>query len=113
MNRAAHVEIAPLAPAEKALRRLNFTDRTILALKATAKLADYWDSSMPGFGIRVAPSGLKTWIVMYRRPSGNASRMKLGSYPAVALADVETQKAVHHNQSIHGFTGIRAGGANQ
>ena len=86
MNRAAYVEIPP-APAEKALRRLNFTDRTILALKATAKLADYWDSSMPGFGIRVAPSGLKTWIVMYRRPSGNASRMKLGSYPAVALAD--------------------------
>lgn len=86
MNRAAHVEIPP-APAEKALRRLNFTDRTILALKTTAKLADYWDSSMPGFGIRVAPSGLKTWIVMYRRPSGNASRMKLGSYPAVALAD--------------------------
>ncbi len=59
----------------------------ILALKPTAKLTDYWDVSLPGFGIRVAPSGRKTWIVMYRRPSGNASRMKLGTYPAVKLAD--------------------------
>jgi len=29
-------------------RRLNFTDRSILALKPTAKLTDYWDSSLPG-----------------------------------------------------------------
>ena len=44
-------------------RRLNFTDRSILALKPTTKLTDYWDSSLPGFGIRVAPTGFKTWIV--------------------------------------------------
>lgn len=26
-------------------------------------------------------------MVMYRRPSGNASRMELGTYPAVTLAE--------------------------
>lgn len=87
MSRAAHVEIVPQVRITPARRPLNFTDRAILALKPTAKLADYWDLSLPGFGIRVAPSGRKTWVVMYRRPSGHASRMKLGTYPAVKLAD--------------------------
>lgn len=87
MSRAAHVEIVSQVRITPARRPLNFIDRTILALKPTAKLTDYWDLSLPGFGIRVAPSGRKTWIVMYRRPSGNASRMKLGTYPAVKLAD--------------------------
>jgi integrase len=84
MSQADHVESVA---ERRRKRRLNFTDRSILALKPTAKLTDYWDSSLPGFGIRVAPTGFKTWIVMYRRPSGNASRMKLGTYPAVKLAE--------------------------
>jgi hypothetical protein len=86
MNRAADSEKTPgrVIPPR---RTLNFNDRSILALKPKTKLTDYWDPSLPGFGIRVTPSGRKTWIVMYRRPSGNASRMKLGTYPAVKLAD--------------------------
>ena len=86
MSRAAASENTT-EPATAPRRSLNFNDRSILALKPKTKLTDYWDSSLPGFGIRVAPSGRKTWIVMYRRPSGNASRMKLGTYQAVKLAD--------------------------
>lgn len=57
MSQADHVENVA---ERRRKRRLNFTDRSILALKPTAKLTDYWDSSLPGFGIRVAPTGFKT-----------------------------------------------------
>jgi integrase len=88
MSRAVESENTTVGAVTAPRRRtLNFNDRSILALKPKAKLTDYWDPSLSGFGIRVAPSGRKTWIVMYRRPSGNASRMKLGTYPAVKLAD--------------------------
>lgn len=74
-------------------RRLKFTDRAVLALKPGDRRVQYWDASLPGFGLRVSPpnrkspTGRKTWIVMYRRPTGSAVRLKLGTYPAVGLAD--------------------------
>lgn len=76
-----------------AYRRMKFNDRTILALKPTGNRVQYWDESLPGFGLRVSPpnrkspKGRKTWIVMYRRPNGSAVRLKLGTYPAVGLAE--------------------------
>jgi hypothetical protein len=62
---------------------------------------DYWDDALPGFGVRVSPvgrkspQGRKTWIVMYRRPSGSVSRLKLGTYPAVSLADARLEAKGH------------------
>lgn len=84
---------APEPSATARYRRLKFTDRTVLAVKPTDKRVQYWDDSLPGFGLRVSPpnrkspTGRKTWIVMYRRPTGSAVRLKLGTYPAVGLAD--------------------------
>ncbi len=49
---------------------------------------EYWDSSTPGFGLRVAPSGRKTWILMYRvRGDKRLRRATLGTYPTIKLAD--------------------------
>ena len=74
-------------------RRIKFIDRTVAALKPGAKRVDYWDESLPGFGLRLSPAGRrspfgrKTWIVSYRRSSGSPTRLKLGTYPAVSLCD--------------------------
>ncbi|MEQ1729848.1 MAG: Arm DNA-binding domain-containing protein, partial [Vicinamibacterales bacterium] len=83
---------APEPRATSAYRRLKFIDRTIQSLKPSDTRVQYWDESLPGFGMRISPAGRKspngrkTWIVMYRRPNGSAVRLKLGSYPAVGLA---------------------------
>jgi hypothetical protein len=62
------------------------TDRGVKALKAGGQRYEAWDDELPGFGVRVAPSGLKTWVVRYVQ-AGRKRRLKLGNMPAVSLAD--------------------------
>ncbi len=62
------------------------TDRAVAALKppATGRL-EVWDATLPGFGLRITPTGKKTWCVMYR-VGGRKRRHTIGNYPAVKLA---------------------------
>jgi integrase len=71
--------------------RLKFTARTIDSLRsADDQQVDYWDQDHPGFGLRVAAGGRKTWIVMYRH-KGRLRRESLGTYPALSLADARDE----------------------
>jgi len=55
-------------------------------LKPQVGHVDYWDSSLPTFGVRVSPSGTKTFILKHRN-----SRRSLGRYPVISLADARTE----------------------
>ncbi|QIG51804.1 tyrosine-type recombinase/integrase [Nordella sp. HKS 07] len=65
---------------EKALN-----DARLRSLKPAAERYDVFDAGMRGLGLRVAPSGLKTWFAM-RRAKGRMIRVSLGRYPEVPLA---------------------------
>jgi integrase len=65
---------------------VHLTDRTVRALTAHRPQEDFWDESLKTFGLRVTRHGRKTWMVMYYAPAGKR-RMKLGTYPAMGLAD--------------------------
>jgi integrase len=46
---------------------IRLTQRAVETLKPSAAgRIEYWDSHLPGFGLRVAHSGRKTWVAMYR-----------------------------------------------
>src|SRR5438128_1062595 len=67
--------------------RGKLTDSAIRAVQAPPSgQVVHWDATLPGFGLRVACGGAKTWIAMYRQ-GGRLRRLTLGRYPVVGLAD--------------------------
>src|ERR1700720_4726358 len=73
-------------------RRIKFTDRSLKAIKPPLKpkQLDYFDESLPGFGLRVSYNGRKSWIVLYRC-NGVKGRLTLGRFDVVPLADAHEQ----------------------
>ena len=52
-----------------------------------------FDSDLPGFGVRVLPSGLKSFIVQYRNGEGRTRRLALGTYSEAFTVDQARKRA--------------------
>jgi hypothetical protein len=55
------------------------TKRFVDSLVPGPKEFEHWDDQLPGFGIRVKRSGVKTYVIRYRTPSGQR-RLKLSRH---------------------------------
>lgn len=64
-------------------KRLN--DKTVKAIPASGKRHIIFDDTLPGFGVRVAASGVKTFLLDYRI-NGRQRRYSIGQYPAWSVA---------------------------
>jgi hypothetical protein len=55
-----------------------------------------WDMALPGFGLRIYPSGRKAFVLSYRNQHGTKRMMTLGDYGALTLdqARKRAQKAM-------------------
>ena len=75
-------------------RSKRLTDARIRSKRPEESRYEVWDTE-PGFGLRIAPSGRKSFVYLYRF-EGKPRRMTLGVYPRVSLADAreEVAKAV-------------------
>jgi integrase len=61
------------------------TKRTVDALQPEPGRDVFaWDSELRGFGVRVKPSGVKTFLIQYRNAEGRTRRLVLGQYGALA-----------------------------
>ncbi len=71
------------------MSKQRLTDRTLNALKPTAKPYDVMDSVVPGFGVRVMGTPevpVRSFILFTRYPgSTNPARRTIAPYPAIAL----------------------------
>jgi integrase len=68
-------------------RRMRFTDRGLRALPRPPRPTqiDYFDESLPGFGLRVSYNGRKSWIVLYRCNEVKR-RLTFGRFDVLPLA---------------------------
>ena len=80
---------------------MNLTDRLLKkSLKPSDKPYEVMDSDVRGLGIRVMPSGIKTFILFRRFPgSKNPARRALGAYPDISLAQAR-EKAREWNALV-------------
>ena len=58
---------------------LSISKRTVDALAVEGKDTTFWDKELPGFGVRVYPSGAKIYVVQSRGPVG-IKRVSLGRH---------------------------------
>jgi integrase len=70
---------------------IKFTVRAVQSIEPTpGKQVEYWDAGRSGFGLRVTAGGCMTWVLRYRHHQIHR-RLKLGTYPAMKLADAREE----------------------
>ena len=75
-------------------RRLRLNKRAIDGLQSTTKRVIYWDDDLAGFGLRIEPSGSKTFLVRYRPGGGrNAPKrfLTIGRYGRLTHDQARTE----------------------
>src|SRR5215203_1056293 len=94
------------------------TKRTIDACAPSPKRYTVWDADLKGFGLRVAPTGVKSYIARYRVGGGRSGTLRqvtLGRHGAVtaeearALAKKTLSAVAHGDDPARGRAEERAG----
>jgi len=71
--------------------RLKLTDTAVRAIQPPpAGQVTYHDATLPGFGLRVAAGGSRTWTITYRL-GRRVRRLTLGRYPRLPVADARAK----------------------
>ena len=86
------------------------TKRVIDGLKPKTREFAVWDSKLPGFGVRVRPTGAKSYVVVYRAGSGRGAPVRRYTIANVGKATPEAARrrakailgAVAHGQDPAG-----------
>lgn len=53
-----------------------------------------WDSELRGFGVRVMPTGLKTFILQYRNAEGRGRRLSIGRYGVFTVEEARAEARI-------------------
>jgi integrase len=71
------------------------TKKSVDALKVPATSQEFlWDTELRGFGVRVLPSGLKTFVLQYRTRDGRSRRMALGRYGLMTVEQARDEARI-------------------
>jgi integrase len=76
----------PPSRGAKPVPTIKLSDLSIQKLKGSEKHADYFDLTLPTFGLRVSPKGTKTFILKLRN-----GRQAIGRYPILSLSEARTE----------------------
>ncbi len=66
--------------------KTKITQSIVANMQAAAKDLVLYDEALPGFCLRIRPTGTKIWYFRYRTPGGPQRRLVLGRFPGVGAA---------------------------
>jgi hypothetical protein len=69
------------------------TKRTVDALQSTGREFTAWDDTVSGFGVRVRPTGAKSYVVVYRAGTGRGAPVRRYTIAAVGKITPELARA--------------------
>ena len=81
-----------MTPTKHAVRKRRLTELSVRKLKAESTAYQVWDSLQRGLCVRVQPSGVTGWYVVYSR-HGMVRWLYLGDARTIGLADARTMAA--------------------
>ena len=73
-------------------RGRKLSDRTVGGLRVEGGDAIFWDRDLPGFGVRVYPSGAKAYVVQ-ARSGGRSKRVTVGRHGALPATEARRRAA--------------------
>ena len=76
------------------------TKRVVDSLKSKATEYSEWDAQMPGFGVRVRPTGAMSYVVVYRAGSGRGAPQR--RYTIAAVGKITPEQARERARVILG-----------
>jgi integrase len=82
------------------MANLRITKRVVDGLRPRANEYTVWDGKMPGFGIRVRPTGAMSYIVVYRAGSGRGAPVR--RYTIAGVGKIAPEKARTRAQGLLG-----------
>jgi integrase len=85
------------------MAKIKITKRSVETLKVTSKDYIAFDTELPGFGVRVMPSGKRFFLVQYRR-HGRTRRVMIGQF-GVVTAELARREATIKLGSVRGANG--------
>ena len=87
------------------------TKRTVDSLKANGREFTVWDDAVSGFGVRVRPTGAKSYVVVYRAGSGRGAPVR--RYTIAAVGKIAPEGARERAKAILGSVAHGHDPANQ
>lgn len=83
-----------LARTRVPMARLKFTKTSVERIEPSTEDVVVWDEGLPGFGVRVKPTGVRSYMVQYRnRHTGASKRMTIGQHGPLLTFDQAKRQA--------------------